>query len=80
MQGWHRNVRALRVENGEVIATRPVYAGKGMAEVRVKSKVKNVFSPAERFFLLAPQPPRRLLSRRGMYRLRTMILGLLQKR
>jgi electron transfer flavoprotein alpha subunit len=41
---------ALRVENGEVIATRPVYAGKGMAEVRVKSKVKmfslrpNVFS------------------------------------
>ena len=41
---------ALRVENGEIIATRPVYAGKGMADVRVKSKVKmfslrpNVFS------------------------------------
>jgi electron transfer flavoprotein alpha subunit len=41
---------ALRVENGEIIATRPVYAGKGMADVRVKSPVKmfslrpNVFS------------------------------------
>jgi electron transfer flavoprotein alpha subunit len=41
---------ALRVENGDVIATRPVYAGKGMADVRVRSGVKmfslrpNVFS------------------------------------
>jgi len=41
---------ALRVENGEVIATRPVYAGKGLLDVRVQSRVKmfslrpNVFS------------------------------------
>jgi len=41
---------ALRVENGDVIATRPVYAGKGMADVLVLSGVKmfslrpNVFS------------------------------------
>ncbi len=41
---------ALRVENGIVIATRPVYAGKGMIDLRVKSAVKifslrpNVFS------------------------------------
>ena len=41
---------ALRIENGEVIATRPVYAGKGLIDVRVKSPVKifslrpNVFS------------------------------------
>ena len=41
---------ALRVENGDIIATRPVYAGKGMVEVRVTSRVKmfslrpNVFS------------------------------------
>ncbi len=41
---------ALRVENAEVVATRPVYAGKGMIDVRVRSRVKlfslrpNVFS------------------------------------
>ena len=41
---------ALRVENGNVIAARPVYAGKGTVDVRVKSAVKmfslrpNVFS------------------------------------
>ncbi|HTY09451.1 MAG TPA: electron transfer flavoprotein subunit alpha/FixB family protein [Bacteroidota bacterium] len=41
---------ALRVEGGDLVATRPVYAGKGMVEVRVKSPVKlfslrpNVFS------------------------------------
>ena len=31
---------ALRVENGEVIATRPVYAGKAMADVIVTSDIK----------------------------------------
>ena len=42
---------ALRVENNDIIATRPVYAGKGLADVRVKSAVKifslrpNVFAP-----------------------------------
>jgi electron transfer flavoprotein alpha subunit len=40
----------LRVENGEIIATRPVYAGKALTDVRVGSVVKvftlrpNVFS------------------------------------
>jgi electron transfer flavoprotein alpha subunit len=42
---------ALRVENGAVIATRPVYAGKALIEVEVKSEIKvftlrpNVFNP-----------------------------------
>lgn len=31
---------ALRVENGTVIATRPVYAGKALIEVEVKSEIK----------------------------------------
>ncbi|MBM4160745.1 MAG: electron transfer flavoprotein subunit alpha/FixB family protein [Ignavibacteria bacterium] len=31
---------ALRIENGEVIATRPVYAGKALTDVRVTSVVK----------------------------------------
>jgi electron transfer flavoprotein alpha subunit len=31
---------ALRVENGEIIATRPVYAGKAFIEVKVNSAVK----------------------------------------
>jgi electron transfer flavoprotein alpha subunit len=31
---------ALRVENSEVIATRPVYAGKALADVKVKTPVK----------------------------------------
>jgi electron transfer flavoprotein alpha subunit len=31
---------ALRVENGVVVATRPVYAGKALIEVEVKSEVK----------------------------------------
>ncbi len=41
---------SLRVENGEIVATRPVFAGKGLIDVRVKSQVKifslrpNVFS------------------------------------
>ncbi len=41
---------ALRIDNGEIIATRPVYAGKGLIDIRVKSQVKmfslrpNVFS------------------------------------
>ncbi len=41
---------ALRVEIGDIIATRPVYAGKGLVDVRVRSRVKmfslrpNVFS------------------------------------
>ena len=41
---------ALRVDNGDVVATRPVYAGKGLVDVKVKSLIKmfslrpNVFS------------------------------------
>ncbi len=31
---------SLRVENGEVIATRPVYAGKALVDVRINSRVK----------------------------------------
>jgi electron transfer flavoprotein alpha subunit len=31
---------ALRVENGAVVATRPVYAGKALIEVEVKSEIK----------------------------------------
>ncbi len=43
---------ALRVENGDVIATRPVFAGKTLLDVRVKTQVKiftlrpNVFAAA----------------------------------
>jgi electron transfer flavoprotein alpha subunit len=43
---------ALRVENGDVIATRPVYAGKTLLDVKVKTPVKlftlrpNVFAAA----------------------------------
>jgi len=42
---------ALKVENGEVIATRPIYAGKALIDVKVNSAVKlftlrpNVFTP-----------------------------------
>ena len=41
---------ALKVENGDILASRPVYAGKAVADVRVKTAVKvftlrpNVFS------------------------------------
>jgi electron transfer flavoprotein alpha subunit len=41
---------ALRAENGAIIATRPVYAGKGLIDVRITSQIKifslrpNVFS------------------------------------
>ncbi len=44
---------ALRVENGDAIATRPVYAGKTLLEVKVKTPVKiftlrpNVFASAK---------------------------------
>ena len=31
---------ALRIENGDVIATRPIYAGKAMIDVRVKTSIK----------------------------------------
>ncbi|MEK6755606.1 MAG: electron transfer flavoprotein subunit alpha/FixB family protein [Bacteroidota bacterium] len=31
---------ALRLENGEIVATRPVYAGKALTDVRVSSEVK----------------------------------------
>ncbi len=42
---------AIRVDNGEIIATRPVYAGKSVIDVKIKSAKKiftlrpNVFSP-----------------------------------
>jgi len=41
---------ALRIEGGEIVATRPVYAGKALADVKINSRVKifslrpNVFS------------------------------------
>ena len=48
--GLATDCTALRVDEGEIVATRPVYAGKGLIDVRVKSPVKlfslrpNVFS------------------------------------
>ena len=38
--GLAADCTALAVENGDVIATRPVYAGKGLIDVRVKTAVK----------------------------------------
>ena len=40
---------ALRVESGDIIATRPVYAGKGLIEVRIKTSVK-IFSLRQNVF------------------------------
>jgi len=48
--GLAADCTALAVENGEILATRPVYAGKALIDVRVKTPVKvftlrpNVFS------------------------------------
>ncbi len=48
--GLATDCTALRVDNGDIIATRPVYAGKGLIDVRIRSEVKifslrpNVFS------------------------------------
>jgi electron transfer flavoprotein alpha subunit len=48
--GLATDCTSIRIENGDVVATRPVYAGKGLIDVRVKSPVKifslrpNVFS------------------------------------
>ena len=48
--GLATDCTAIRVENGDCIATRPVYAGKGLIDIRVTSSVKifslrpNVFS------------------------------------
>lgn len=50
--GLAADCTALRVEGGEVIATRPVYAGKGLVDVRVTTPVRifslrpNVFTAA----------------------------------
>src|SRR5262249_14768572 len=44
---------ALKVENGEIIATRPVYAGKAAIDVRVLSPVK-VFSLRPNVFTATP--------------------------
>jgi electron transfer flavoprotein alpha subunit len=44
---------ALKVENGDVIATRPVYAGKAVVDVRVKTDVK-VFTLRPNVFTATP--------------------------
>ena len=50
--GLAADCTALRIQNGEIIATRPVYAGKALIEVKVNSQVKiftlrpNVFTAA----------------------------------
>jgi electron transfer flavoprotein alpha subunit len=38
--GFAADVTALKVENGEILATRPVYAGKALTDVKVTSAVK----------------------------------------
>lgn len=51
--GLAADCTALRVENGDIVASRPVYAGKAITEVRVVTPVKvftlrpNVFSATE---------------------------------
>ena len=51
--GLATDCTALRIEGGDIVATRPVYAGKGVVDVRVKTPVKmfslrpNVFSVGE---------------------------------
>ena len=45
----------LKVENGEVIATRPVYAGKALIDVRVKTGTK-IYSLRPNVFTAAPVP------------------------
>jgi electron transfer flavoprotein alpha subunit len=51
---------ALRVENGEVIATRPVYAGKALADVRVTTAVK-VFTLRPNVFTAVPREGKAVL-------------------
>jgi electron transfer flavoprotein alpha subunit len=46
---------ALRVENGDVVATRPVYAGKALADVRVTT-TRKVFSLRPNVFTASPEP------------------------
>jgi electron transfer flavoprotein alpha subunit len=51
--GLASDCTALNVENGEVIATRPIYAGKAMVDVRVKTHVK-VFTLRPNVFTAIP--------------------------
>lgn len=50
--GLAADVTALKIENGEIIATRPVYAGKALTEIKITSPIKiftirpNVFPAA----------------------------------
>ncbi|MBI4549221.1 MAG: electron transfer flavoprotein subunit alpha/FixB family protein [Ignavibacteriae bacterium] len=44
---------ALKVENGEIIATRPVYAGKALVDVRVSSLIK-IFTLRPNVFTASP--------------------------
>jgi electron transfer flavoprotein alpha subunit len=46
---------ALRVENGDLIASRPVYAGKALLEVKVKTAAK-VFTLRPNVFTATPSP------------------------
>ncbi|MEE9429489.1 MAG: electron transfer flavoprotein subunit alpha/FixB family protein [Melioribacteraceae bacterium] len=51
--GIAMDVTALEVDGGEIIATRPIYAGKALIDVKVNSDIKvftirpNVFNPGE---------------------------------
>jgi electron transfer flavoprotein alpha subunit len=38
--GFAADVTVLKVENGEIIATRPVYAGKALTDIKITSAVK----------------------------------------
>jgi len=40
--GYAADCTALRIENGELIATRPVYAGKALTDVKFNSQIKVV--------------------------------------
>ncbi len=51
--GLAADCTALRAENGGIVATRPVYAGKGLVDVRVVSKVK-IFSLRPNVFPAGP--------------------------
>jgi len=46
---------ALRVENGDVLATRPVYAGKALIDVRVRTASK-IFTLRPNVFTATPSP------------------------
>ncbi|HTR82699.1 MAG TPA: electron transfer flavoprotein subunit alpha/FixB family protein [Bacteroidota bacterium] len=52
---------ALRVDQGDIVATRPVYAGKGLVDVRVKSPIK-IFSLRPNVFPAGSPSPQRCVA------------------